>query len=550
MNNLWWKQWHENKRYLVAFTAWMILGACYAIAYQIGHKFRAPVGQFSSVASFYATCTAVILAMRTARGEHADGTHSFSAALPVSMRQIATSRILGAAATMILPILVAAVLMSVALYGGLIEQAVPRIVGSHIWLPDRATATLPVALGQLWSVTAVAAFAGLDLLLLCCVAGCWLRNQSQIGLLGAVIALGLLMASGLLWMSDHRNPVAQLAYGVFLPQSLVVNWGYGGQGGQYVDQEIASYHWIALGLALPILLFIGRVFVSHYGSFRAEHTSPAAGRPGVKTPSGWLRLPLRRPGKLTALIWSELSQSLPLAISGLLLAFLMTIAGVFMDGGRGGHSLGATMLMDMPHSTWIVAMLWAVVVGSSLYSAELAPGLGSFWRSRPISPGKWFWTKFVIGLLAVLTVLDGVTILLSWTSPRDSMTTGMSWAYVACMPIQHAFLYALAVLATCWLRKSVIGAFLALAGFAILMVAIDAFPATSPFDPTNVYNGLLQAERAGHVEFTHHGYPLVYGILVLMILLIAFSSHWLARPLQPRLIGFGSRKSRDLQRRS
>src|SRR5947209_1837041 len=65
--------------------------------------------------------------------------------------------------------------------------------------------------------------------------------------------------------------------------------------------------------------------------------------------------------------------------------------------------------MHLPHSVFFVGMLWAVVVGSSLYSADLGSGLGSFWRSRAISPGLWFWSKFVIGLVAVVGVLDGVT---------------------------------------------------------------------------------------------------------------------------------------------
>ena len=127
------------------------------------------------------------------------------------------------------------------------------------------------------------------------------------------------------------------------------------------------------------------------------------------------------------------------------------------------------------------------------------------------------------------------------------MITGMSWAYVGCMPIQHGLLYALAVLGTCWLRKPVIGGFLAFAGFAILTVAIGAFPATSPFDPTDVYNKLLSAERAGHMDFTRDGFPLVYGSLALMILLIALFSYWLAKPLEPRLFRFGPRKSADPQ---
>lgn len=79
----------------------------------------------------------------------------------------------------------------------------------------------------------------------------------------------------------------------------------------------------------------------------------------------------------------------------------------------------------------------------------------------------------------------------------------------------------------------------------ILTVAIGAFPAISPFEPTNVYNNLLQAERAGHMDFTRHGYPLVYGCLVLLILIIALFSYWLAKPLEPKSIRFGLGKSPD-----
>ncbi len=32
------------------FSAWMILVVCYAIAYELGHKYRAVVGSFSSLA--------------------------------------------------------------------------------------------------------------------------------------------------------------------------------------------------------------------------------------------------------------------------------------------------------------------------------------------------------------------------------------------------------------------------------------------------------------------------------------------------------------------
>ena len=136
------------------------------------------------------------------------------------------------------------------------------------------------------------------------------------------------------------------------------------------------------------------------------------------------------------MIWLELRQSVPLAAFGLLLAVLMSIAGLLIERQH-PHSFGTSVLMEMPHSMFVVAMLWAIVVGSGLYSADLSPGLGTFWRSRPISPDLWFWTKFLVGLAAVLGVLDGITILVSWDSPRETMTSGMSWAYIGCFPIIH-----------------------------------------------------------------------------------------------------------------
>jgi hypothetical protein len=232
------------------------------------------------------------------------------------------------------------------------------------------------------------------------------------------------------------------------------------------------------------------------------------------------------------MIWLELRQAMPLAACGFLLAVLIAIASVPL-GLRFDDSPGASLLTALPGSLSIVAMLWPVVVGSGLYSADLDSGLGAFWRTRPISPDLWFWTKFVVGLAAVVGLLDGVTILVSWKAPRTEMTTFASWAYVGCFPIIHALMYALAVLGTCWFRRPVIGGILAILGYSVLNVAITAFPMASRLDPFNVCSELLVAERAGQVDFTQHGYPLVYGVLVVSIVLLALLSSRLARPLQP-----------------
>jgi hypothetical protein len=536
MKSLVWKQWRESRFFLALFTAWMIVAAGYAVGYELGHRFRAVVGSFSTLASFYGTLAAIVLAMRTARGEHTDGTISFSAALPVSLRRLGTVRIVGAVATLAIPIVIAASLMALALASGLVEQKMPRfhLTEAYTRLLERKSAPLATSLEQLASVTAIDVLGSVQLLLVLSLLGCWLRNQAQIGLVGAVLALGSMIAAGVLWFGE-RNAYAQLIYGVLMPQSLVIHWGYSGFGdvpGGYTDHELARYRWLALGLAIPWLALIGRWFVTRYGARQAVPLPVTRRRWRFALPPVWSRVPLRFPGRWLAILWLELRQAVPLAVCGLLLAALISVASLLLDR-REGHSFGTAVLMDLPHSVFFVGMLWAVVVGSSLYSADLGSGLGSFWRSRPISPGLWFWSKFVIGLAAVLGVLDGVTILASWNAPRESSMSGMSWAYVGCFPMIHALLYALAVLGTCWLRRPAIGGILAILGYAVLTVAITAFPQTHHLDPIDIYNRLIEAERAGHLDFQQHGYPLVYGMLAASILLLAALASRLARPLSP-----------------
>lgn len=543
MNSLLWKQWRENRGYLVVFIAWMALAVCYTIGYELGHRYRAVVGSFSTSASLYTYIAAIVLAMRTSRGEQTDGTILFSASLPISMRRVGAVRIIAAVVTLAIPILIAASMLSIALASGLVEQAEPRHgVGSYMRLPDRDAASLLTSLEQLWSVTGIAVFGGVELLLVLSLMGCWLRSQSQIGLLGAVLVLGLTIAVGVFWLGDP-NPYAQLIYGVFVPQSLVIHWGYGDQHGGYTDHELAQYRWMALGLAVFCLAMIGRFFVTQYGALEKPSIPWKQWRFRPAIPPVLSHIPMRFPNRLIALVWLELRQAIPLAVFGLLLATLVTVASVLMESGD-GYAFSTSMLTGLPHSMFFVGTLWAVVVGSALYSTDLDSGLGSFWRSRSIPPGMWFWSKFIVGLVAVLGVLDGVTIIVSWNAPRESMTSGMSWAYVGCFPVVHTLMYALAVLGTCWLRRSVIGGILAILGYAVFTIAITAFPTTNRLEPINIYNALLSAERAGKVDFAQHGYPLVYGVLALSSLMIALFASRLAKPLQPTFRWFTPRFAR------
>jgi ABC-type transport system involved in multi-copper enzyme maturation permease subunit len=194
---------------------------------------------------------------------------------------------------------------------------------------------------------------------------------------------------------------------------------------------------------------------------------------------------------------------------------------------RGGH-FAAIVAGQLPGTTWYVAMLWAAVVGSGVFAAELEPRLAGFWRSRPISPSAWYWVKFIVGLIAVIGVLDGVTILVSWNSPYGHSPSQMSLSYVACMPVLHATMYSLAVLGVCLLRRPVAGATAAvLAFFLVTLVFESVAPGRfgGQFEPMSVYNALYYAEEKGEFDLTLYYYIYyyipVYGTLTLVIVAAA-----------------------------
>ncbi|RCS48309.1 hypothetical protein DTL42_13370 [Bremerella cremea] len=531
MGSLLWKQWRENRGYLLLFSAWMVLGAVYCVGYEVAYQFRAAVGGFSSVTLLYAMCAALFLAMRTAQGEQTDGTLVFSASLPVSLRRIAGTRLASAAATLAIPILLGGAIIALALISGLIEQASPRPFPYLERLPQRETGTLLTSLEQLASVTAIAVLGGIQLLLIISVIGCWLRSQAQAGFMGVLVTVAFFIFEGIMWYGPQRPAIAQLVYGAFVPQSLVVQWGYAEEIGSYTDHELALYRWPSLGLAVGVQLLLGILFTTQYGRLREPATEKGPGRWRWWLPAVWSYVPIRLPSRLLAMIWLELRQAFPLVIYGFLLCLLVTGVTVSMED-LDTAPFGDSFRSQFPHTVFFMGMIWSIVVAAGIYSSDLGEGLGTFWRSRPISPGMWFWTKYVVGLVMVLMVLDGGAILVAGNAPHKGPTEGMSWAFVACFPILHAWLYTLAVLGTCWTRKPVIGGFLAIAADVLLTIIVTAFPATNWMEPVNVYNHLHMAELAGEGNLLAHGYPVVFGTLVVSICLVAWLASYLARPLQ------------------
>jgi hypothetical protein len=527
--SLLWREWRETRSYRLAFLAWMLLGVVYVVGYEKAHPFHAGVGRFSAVALVYSWFATVALGSRLARGEWSDGTHRFTEALPTTPRHVALVRLLVSSGALIRPILVAAALLSGALATGAIHQAVLRVPENQGSPIARPIAPIPAALENLWAVTWVSVLGAVQLLLLITTIGTWVRTRAAAGLAGAVGVLMMLQVATVLWFGPHTSS-SQWAYGILVPQSLVVEWGYGSEAGSYIDHEIVPGCWSALILSIPLLALLAWGCIGRLAAAcdRAPRQRAAAGGGCGARARAWDGAVGLIHGRTTALIWLELRQALPLSFAGLGVALLMAGWAAVTELRHQGHGIPEGMLLDLPHNAWAMGTLWGAVVGSALFAGDLSGGLGEFWRSRPIPPRLWFCIKFLIGWASVLVALDLSTILATWAGPRpeSAPSQGMSWAYVACVPLMHSFLYALAVLGTCWLRRPILGATAAILAYGILTAALGTSQMTRHLDPLEVFNRMVSDERRSGLVLAAHGYPQVYATLAIACLLLGLASYY------------------------
>ena len=185
---------------------------------------------------------AVFLAMKTALGEQMAGTLKFSLSLPVSRTRLAWTKLAGGAATLCLPIILGAVVMTPLLLGGIIEQAPVRSPSdaAYVEMALRPSLSPGAAAELLWTTTAVAIAGGIQLLLILSIFGARRRSEAHIGFFGATLAFGWLVLMGVRTMSQTANWWLTALF----PVSFITCFSYGGEGGSYTDLDIARAIWL------------------------------------------------------------------------------------------------------------------------------------------------------------------------------------------------------------------------------------------------------------------------------------------------------------------
>jgi ABC-type transport system involved in multi-copper enzyme maturation permease subunit len=424
MNTIWrnllWREWHEHKWKLASLTAIMLAMQATAIW---GDPQLVTLG--APIAGFFAIIPlAVFVAMNAAAGERTAGTLAFARSLPADRSLLGASKLAAGAATLLASIVLASLLPLVWLmvlnWTGHSEHESPfKGAGQFEALVLSGVLSTGVAMSCfMWTVAL----------------GVNRATEIRAGLSGAA----LLLIAFLFRAIDDRfratpdptlairllgrcNEIGPLGL-TLLFNPLVSPW-------RVVFSQLATY---AVLFAWSIHQYGRTETIGRRSSEAGDScsdikrgTQPKAIRPAWRTAGA-------------AIAWKQAREAAPFCLVGALL--IVGFAGwlSMLDAQRGEFAEALSV------AGITVAMLAGLLVGIGTFIGELQPRMMDFWRSRPIEPAFWFWTKYFTGLAAISLFLA-----------TPIVASGREGVFMALVFLPWlATVYSLAVCLTCLVRHS------------------------------------------------------------------------------------------------
>ena len=139
-------------------------------------------------------------------------------------------------------------------------------------------------------------------------------------------------------------------------------------------------------------------YISRFGRVASLESRSPKPVERTSTIANWLGRP--RQSRFTAIAWKQFRESLPIVAAGL--AGVVGIVTLFVLGDTRLFIQSPERLSELFSGASIsLGFGIAMIVGIGVCLQDVTPGINSFWRSRPINPDAWFWTKYITGLLRV-----------------------------------------------------------------------------------------------------------------------------------------------------
>jgi ABC-type transport system involved in multi-copper enzyme maturation permease subunit len=479
MNPVWrsllWKEWREH-RWILAFlvAGCLLVPLGFLVIYR---EWGAGVAGVAVMVCAGVPATAMFVGAAIAARERSQRTLGFMQALPASMKKAAAAKLLVACTTVIAPALLASLILAIPYFF--------RTFRSAYWLSD-----LDLDRGQdeLITLGICALFSGaaaVSLLIWMAAAGVNLVDELRAGAIGLlVIALmwgAIILAIGIA-EETFRPPLPPLLKQGFETVMAGAPGGVFGGIGLWDDARWHANPWQrSWPLALACLTshgVLGTWYIVRFGR-RARSQSPTESQLTVKATSQWLSPPRR--SRTTAVVWKQFRESAPLAALGGLAIFIIAPIIARTTSIRSADFIEEWQLTAI--STWLMAGVFvAVVAGIGVFYDDLRPGLHTFWRSRPIHVGAWFWLKLLTGLATTVGVLAAgplLTLAGHWLTgqasssrlPHEPSLANVIGAGL----LLHAATFVLAALAIVLVRQPVMAAMLTFGAWIVIAVAIAAW---------------------------------------------------------------------------
>jgi ABC-type transport system involved in multi-copper enzyme maturation permease subunit len=408
---------------------------------------------------FYPFAASVFFGMRAAAGEQSNRTAIFAATLPVSHPLLGAVRLLSSLVATAVPLLALFVLGVV--LGAFTDQQTKESV-------------LPLAVSV----------AGSTLVTMCClavVAAAGIGQPSEVRAgavgLGAMFVVGILgwliffsVFSFLIWLSSfvaYRRP--------------------------------DEFEFVTV---VSIMLGLGSILFAAWFIIRYSRALEPLVRHGANSSSQIAWIPTTIPAPVVGLLWKCMREIGSLGLYTFVGAAALSLGvGALESLGNDSDAFFRIDMRTLPGFLWFGGFLLAILIGIGSAIADLQPGANTFWRSRPISPHAWYWTKYLIGLATILLAIEIPFILSPHTKLVVNLEDLMWW------PLVWNVTFSFALTFTCLIRQPAQAAVLAVGAVGILYAAVQAaFGSFTPGEPSAPMVALAPIFIAAFVISTITGY--------------------------------------------
>jgi hypothetical protein len=438
-----WKELHEQAWAVLAAAAIALLFPLAMILYDARLGWESILG----VLLLYPFVGGVFFGMRAAAGERAHRTAAFIAALPTEAHVLARVRLVAAIVAALIPILLLTLL-------GLV------VLGEHRHV---------LVLG------AITAAVTIHVLLFVAVFGLGAASEIQAAIRGVLVLAVWGSAALYVFQIWPENQFVQFVRWLGPPWE----WFFA-----ILENSPARLSPPAVLIPIASMLTLAIIFVIHYGRAIQPLPDKKAWRIVV-----WMPQRLRWP--LAALAWKQAAETIPMSLAVLGSAIIFSLLWGWEMNKQMDIAQRSEIILALFSGTAVtVGFLLALLIGVGTFAPDLEPRVNTFWRSRPISVSAWFWSKYLIGALAMLLTL-GLPALASayWSHDhhlpsqqnKEFIYTAISWGLVWLLA------FAVAVATTCVVRHTLYASILTVGIVLLYTIAVFWQNSTTGHPPSNEY---------------------------------------------------------------